>query len=145
MHLEHNIMRAMVRISHSGRRKLQGQETKDHRHRGYGHILDILSKHTDITQQALSQMLGIRPQSASEAVSSLEEQGLIEKLPNPMDKRSCLLRITPEGLKRRGEMLAQMQENACRVLAPLSDEEKQTLRTLLEKVVAELEKNKEEM
>ena len=145
MELEHSIMRNMVRISHNARRKLHKEgEEKRGKPRGYGHILDMLSDHNGLTQQQMAQMLGIRPQSASEAVTSLEEQGLVQKLPNPRDKRSCLLYITPEGLSRQAEMSQRRIENARRILAALNEEEKQTLQVLLQKVVASLEENQEE-
>ena len=145
MEREYNIMRDIIRISHHGRRKPHNQpEGSNCRHRGYGHILDLLSKHEGLTQQQIAQMLGIRPQSASEAVTSLEEQGLVEKSPNPQDKRSFLLHITPEGLRRQQEILIRRQENADRILAPLTEEEKETLRVLLQKVVVALDENKEE-
>lgn len=145
MELEHTIMQSIVRISHNGRRKLHKQaEGKGHCHRGYGHILDLLSANNGLTQQQIAQTLGIRPQSASEAVTNLEEQGLIQKLPNPQDKRSFLLYITSEGLNRQKQIRQHMQHNACRILAPLSEAEKNTLQALLLKVVAALEENKEE-
>ena len=146
MELEYSIMGDIIRISHNGRRKMHNQpEGAGCRHRGYGHILDLLSKHNGLTQQQIAQMLGIRPQSASEAVSNLEEQGLVEKSPNPQDKRSYLLHITPEGLERQAEIRVRRQENANRILAPLTKEEKDTLQVLLHKVVASLEENKEEV
>ena len=145
MELEHAIMRNLVRISHNARRKLHRQgEGKDCKQRGYGHILDLLSDHKGLTQQQISQILGIRPQSASEAVTSLEEQGLIEKQPNPQDKRSNLLYITPDGLRRQAEMRQRRIENARRILAPLNEEEKSNLQQLLQKVVSALEENQEE-
>ena len=146
MELEHAIMQSIVRISRNARRKLHNQpEGASCHHRGYGHILDLLSKHNGLTQQQIAQALGIRPQSASEAVATLEEQGLVEKSPNPNDKRSYLLFITPEGLQRRTEIQARLRENARRIFAPLTEEEKDTLQALLHKVVAALEESKEEV
>ena len=145
MELEHRIMQSIVRISHNGRRKLhKSAEKKGCCHRGYGHILSLLAENDGLTQQQIAQILGIRPQSASEAVTSLEEQGLIEKSSNPQDKRSFLLSITPEGRNRQEQIRQDMQQNACRILAPLSEEEKNTLQCLLEKIIAALEENKEE-
>ena len=145
MELEHKIMGDLVRISHNARRKLRKEgEEKTCRPRGYGHILDLLSENNGMTQQQIAQFLGIRPQSASEAVTSLEEQGLIQKQPNPQDKRSYLLYITPEGQERQAELRQRRIENACRILAPLNEDEKITLQNLLHKVVAALEENQEE-
>ena len=145
MELEYNIMRAIVRISHNGRRKHHKQTREGScKPRGYGYILDLLSKNGGLTQQQIAQTLDIRPQSASEAVASLEEQGLIQKTPNPQDGRSFLLSITSEGLNRQKQMQRERQENACRILAPLSENEKNTLQTLLQKVISALEETKEE-
>ena len=145
MNMEHKMMQYIVRISHSGRRKLTGQaEKKDCRPKGYGHILGLLSEDNGLTQQQIAQRLGIRPQSASEAVTNLGEQGLIEKRPNPQDRRSNLLYITQEGLNRRAEIQTRLQENACRIFAPLNEAEKETLQQLLQKIVSSLEENKEE-
>ena len=145
MELEYNIMRSIVRISHNGRRKFHKQpDEKACRPRGYGHILELLSKYNGLTQQQVAQMLGIRPQSASEAVATLEEQGLIVKSPNPQDKRSVLLHITPEGRDRQAQMLEERMQNACRIFASLNEEEKHTLQCLLEKVVTALDESKED-
>ena len=110
-----------------------------------GELIAQCRKDLGLTQQQLAQMLGIRPQSASEAVTNLEEQGLVEKSPNPQDKRSYLLYITPEGQKQQEETQKRRQENARRILEPLTAEEKNTLQTLLQKVVSALEENKEEL
>ena len=142
MDLEYNMMRDIVRISHNGRRKPHNGKACPPR--GYGHILELLSKNDGLTQQQIAQTIGIRPQSASEAVTTLEEQGLIERTPNPRDKRSLLLSITPEGLKRLAEIQTRLRENANRIFAPLSAEEKNTLQKLLQKVVMALEENEEE-
>ncbi len=145
MEMEHSIMCDIIRISHNGRRKPDNHtEGIGCRHRGYGHILDLLSGQSGLTQQQIAQLLGIRPQSASEAVTNLEEQGLVQKSPNPQDKRSFLLYITSAGLERQKEIQQHRRENARRILAPLSQEEKDTLQALLQKVVAALEENKEE-
>lgn len=143
--LEHIIMRSLIRVAHSARRRPK-EEPGEHRkkHRGFGHILDLLTQEDGLTQQQIAERLDIRPQSASEAICSMESQGLLIRKTNEQDRRSSLIYITPAGRVRQAELLQMRIENAKRVLSPLTEEEKNTLLQLLEKVSADMQ-DKEEM
>ena len=145
MELEHEIMKCMMRIASGGRRR----PPHPHKHstqksRGYGHILDVLSKNDGLSQREIAEILNIRPQSASEAIASMEGQGLVEKKSNEMDKRSSLVYITKEGRDRQIALRNDRIENARRIFEPLTDSEKETLLSLLNKAAAALQENKEE-
>ena len=144
MELEHRIMKNMMRIAANSRRKHYG-ETREHPQscHGFGHILDLLSERDGLTQQEISEAIGIRPQSASEAIVNMKNQGLISKQTNEQDRRSSLVFITDRGKVRQAELLNERQQNARRIFAPLSEEEKTVLLNLLEKVSAALQENKE--
>ena len=145
MELEHEIMKCVVRIASGGRRRHPHPPKPDkHQFRGYGLILDVLSKNDGVSQREIAEMLNIRPQSASEAIASMENQGLIEKQTNELDKRSSLVYITQAGRDRQIALRNERIENARRIFEPLSDDEKDTLLALLNKVAAALQENKEE-
>ena len=145
MELEHEIMKCMARIASGGRRKrLQPPHPDKLQFRGYGHILDVLSKHDGLSQREIAQILDIRPQSASEAVASMESQGLIEKKISEHDKRCSLIYITQEGRDRQIALRNERIENARRIFEPLTENEKETLLALLSKAAAALQENKEE-
>jgi len=142
MEFEHRIMGRIMRIASQSRRKpphVPGGEA--HKCRGFGRVLDILSENDGLRQQQIAELLDIRPQSASEAIANMEHAGLIRRETDEQDRRSSRVYITPEGKARQAELLAQRVENARRVLAPLSEEEKQTLLALLEKVTDALQEN----
>ena len=142
--MEHTIMRRIMRIASQSRRKMPHAHGPDsHKCRGFGHVLDLLSQNDGLRQQQIAEMLDIRPQSASEAIANMEQAGLVRREADEQDRRSSRIYITPEGQQRQAELLARRVENARRVLAPLTEEEKQTLLMLLEKVTDAL--NKEEI
>lgn len=145
MELEHEIMKCVVRIASGGRRRPPHPPKHGaHKCHGYGHILDLLSKNEGLSQREIADKLSIRPQSASEAIASMESQGLVEKRTNEQDKRSSLVYITQAGRDRQIALRSERVENARRIFEPLNDAEKDTLFALLHKVAAAMQENKEE-
>ena len=145
MELEHEIMKCLVRIVSGGRRRPNSaQNANKPKFCGYGHILDVLSKNDGLRQREIAEMLHIRPQSASEAIASMEGQGLVVKRTNEQDKRSSLVYITQEGRQRQIDLRNERIEKARRIFEPLTEDEKETLFALLNKAASALQENKEE-
>ena len=86
-----------------------------------------------MTQRELTERLGIRPASAGELVGKLERAGLVERTPCQTDRRTADVRLTEAGLARRKERAALEQERG-ELFTALSEQEKQTLLALLEKL-----------
>ena len=59
--------------------------------------LGVLTRHGAIRLGALSEHLHIAPRSATEVVDALEERGLVERHPDPADRRATLVALTPRG------------------------------------------------
>ena len=145
MELEHEIMKNIIRLASGGRRRSGERRRSDgHRFHGYGRILDLLSRSDGLSLSQIAEELGIRPQSASEAISSMESQLLVEKRASELDRRCCLIYITPAGRQRQIDLRNERVENARRVFSHLTEEEKLTLLQLLNKAAAGLQENKEE-
>ena len=105
-------------------------------HHGTGRILSKLVHQGDgISQAALAEKMNIRPQSMSEALTRLEEHGLIRRLPNPQDKRGTLVYLTDEGRFREAELAERRRQTADSLLCVLNESEKDTLATLLGKIL----------
>ena len=66
-------------------------------------------------------------------IKNLEKEGLIEKKPDPNDKRSCIISLTEEGKKIIEDILPNHIKNIKEIFEVLTDEEKNTLKTILKK------------
>lgn len=79
-----------------------------------------------------------RPQATHEMLVALEADGLIERLPDPRDKRRRLVYLTPRG----AEVLAEAHRRAIaieeRMMSGLTETERSTFRTWLVRAAAAL-------
>ena len=94
-------------------------------------ILEILKDNGHMTQRYLMELLHVKAGSLSEIVKKLEMKGLIEKLPNPEDRRSILISITAAG-----EDQIEKCDGECEgAFGALDDEEKESLKHILKKLL----------
>lgn len=99
-------------------------------------ILILLRETAGMTQKELTARLGVQPGSASEVLNKLEQAGLILRTPSEKDHRTLDIRLTSDGEVIAKEAAVQRMERHEQMFVVLSDEEKNTLITLLEKVNA---------
>ena len=99
-------------------------------------ILILLRETEGMTQKELTARLGVQPGSASEVLNKLEQAGMILRTPSETDHRTMDIRLTPDGEALAKEASAKRAERHEQMFAVLSDEEKDTLLALLEKVNA---------
>lgn len=97
-------------------------------------ILIILNETERITQRDLTERLGIQPGSASEILSKLEDAGWIKRVQNETDRRTTDVSLTESGRMLAGEVLEQRRKRHEEMFSCLSEEEKQELLSMLEKV-----------
>jgi DNA-binding MarR family transcriptional regulator/GNAT superfamily N-acetyltransferase len=79
------------------------------------------------TPRDLRARLGLDSGYLSRMLGSLERDGLVEKTPNPADRRTKRLRLTPTGRSQLDELDRISDELAASVLAPLTPEQRGTL------------------
>lgn len=96
-----------------------------------------------IRQKDIAEKLGIRPSSLSEQIDRLEADRYLERTANPDDKRSTLIVLTEKGKARAWEVQDDRQKAAADFCSRLTEEEKDTLIALLDKLLA-CPENKEE-
>jgi len=100
-------------------------------------ILRLLRTSAGISQQALSSRLQIHPSRLVAILDKLEKRRLIERKPNPDDRRLYSLQLTRDGiaiLEQLGKVAREHQEA---LLAALSSEERHNLAVLLQKIAGE--------
>lgn len=100
-------------------------------------ILIILNESGAMTQRDLTERLGIKPGSASEILSKLENAGLIVRTQNKADRRTTDICLTDSGRELAAEALAQRQKRHEEMFSCLTGEESQELLSLLEKICAD--------
>jgi len=97
-------------------------------------ILRLLNMSAGVSQQELAAKLGIHPSRLVALLDELERKGLVERRPNPNDRRQYSLHLTERGvqtLNEVGQVARQHQEALCAALSP---EERDTLAELLRKI-----------
>lgn len=101
------------------------------RHAG---ILRILNSSAAITQQALAATLNMVPSRLVALLDEMEDRSLIERRANPDDRRSYAVHITERGRSTLQAIGVIAREHSQALLAALSDDERQQLATLLQRV-----------
>lgn len=71
------------------------------------------------TQAALAQAIGADKSRIIRVLDELERHGLLERTPDPSDRRARFVAITPDGSRTRRAAQADIQRNEQRVLAHL--------------------------
>ena len=99
-------------------------------------ILILLRETKGMTQKALTARLGVQPGSASEVLNKLEQAGPILRMPSKTDHRTTDIRLTTDGDALAKEASAKRAERHEQMFAVLSEEEKDALIALLERVNA---------
>ena len=93
--------------------------------------LRMLRRHGVMRLSVLSDRLRIAPRSATEVVDALERRGLVERRPDPGDRRATLVEVTDDG----GSVLDAVRgSEAERVFGRLSPTDRSHLARILSKL-----------
>jgi len=97
-------------------------------------ILMIVEQKGKITQRGLMDIIGIQSGSMSEIIAKVEERGFICRVKNQNDKRNLDIMLTEKGKAEAKRVRLHREEVQRKLYAPLSDEEKEQLIVLLNKL-----------
>ena len=86
------------------------------------------------SMKELEKNLGLAQSTTAGLVKRTEEKGLVECLPDPDDRRSKLVRVTPEGRLRFQETIAKIERNEDWLLHALTPEEQVQFVSMLRRV-----------
>ncbi|RMD64831.1 MAG: MarR family transcriptional regulator [Alphaproteobacteria bacterium] len=87
-----------------------------------------------VSQNRLGRLSAMDPATIQGVIKRLGERGYIERLPDPNDRRRMILRLTPAGEQLVDELHDAVATATRRILAPLSAEEQEQLRSLLKRI-----------
>ncbi|MFJ7064314.1 MarR family winged helix-turn-helix transcriptional regulator [Streptomyces sp. NPDC101115] len=98
---------------------------------GAAAVIALIKHHGDMRMSRLAELMAVDMSVCSRHVAHTVERGWVERLPDPEDKRSRILRLTDEGYAMLGELDRRVTEAFTRHLAEWSDEDVALLTSLL--------------
>ncbi|MEU1256685.1 MarR family winged helix-turn-helix transcriptional regulator [Streptomyces chartreusis] len=90
---------------------------------GSAAVLTLLNRHGDMRMSKLAELLAVDMSVTSRHVAHVAERGWIERSPDPADKRSRILHLTPAGEDRVQEMSRLTTQLLAERLSDWTDEE----------------------
>ena len=96
--------------------------------------LGVVARFGPVRMAVLAERLRVVPRSATTTVDLLVEAGLVERVPDPADRRGVLVALTEAGRAQQGALRGERRRASDELLAVLSEPERRQLHTLLAKV-----------
>jgi DNA-binding MarR family transcriptional regulator len=109
------LMRAARTLRRRWRAVLAPWDLSPHQARALG----VVGERDGVRLSDLAEALHIAPRSATEVADGLQERGLVERTPDPGDRRAVILRPTEEGRRVRAEIDAARTADAAELFARL--------------------------
>jgi MarR family transcriptional regulator, transcriptional regulator for hemolysin len=102
-------------------------------------VLRALARHPSLSQKELARLAGVEQPTMAEMLARMERDGVVQREPNPDDKRGNLISLTRGTRARFPKAKAALVEGEREVMAGLSDADKALLWRLLQRVVRNVE------
>ena len=107
------------------------------------HVLRFLRLNGgQMPQRELLENLKVKPSTVNGILDRMEEKGLVERSVSGTDARQRVVALTPAGLEREAEVKQSFLEAEALIARGLTEEETNTLRSLLERVIHNLEEDR---
>lgn len=104
-------------------------------HRSHYAVLAALDEFGPASQAALGRRCGIDPSDMVALMGVLTRDDLVERSPDPADRRRNVVSITRAGRRRLDELGTAVAKAQLALLGPLSDTERAQLAALLTRIV----------
>ncbi|MFE0511229.1 MarR family winged helix-turn-helix transcriptional regulator [Streptomyces sp. NPDC058964] len=83
----------------------------------------------------LAERLEVVPRAVTTLVDGLESSGKVRRVPDPTNRRVTRIELTDDGHRTLAELRRARRSAAAEILAPLSDEQRETLGGLLDTLI----------
>jgi DNA-binding MarR family transcriptional regulator len=97
--------------------------------------LRVLLRHTALRPSELSEHLRIAPRSTTEVLDGLAAKGLIERRPDPEDRRATLVTPTEQGTAVAAQIRAARGSESARVFTKLTPDDRAELARILNELL----------
>lgn len=100
----------------------------------HAHTISELHSDGPLSQRELGVRLRLQKSTVSRLVDELERDGTVERRPNPADRRSVLIALSPAGRGKAERLRAAQTELFARLLADTSTDDRRQLAGLLDRL-----------
>lgn len=106
-----------------------------------GFVLLNISKEKGTPATKIAPLLGMEPRSLTRLIKKMEEDKLVERRPDPEDRRSVRIFLTESGAQKKKIALNNVESFNNAVRSTVSDDELRTFFTVLEKIHLVIQEN----
>lgn len=110
------------------------------REHGRVRLMNMLKENGELSQKEIAEKLDIRPQSLSELLVKMENDGFISRRQDKDDKRVIVVALTEKGEEQLVVLRQANREHAEKLFSLLNDEEKDALIAILKKLTQKEDK-----
>lgn len=121
------LMRVARTLRHRGAQAMAPWDLAPH----HARALKVIGRHERIRPGELAAHLRVAPRSVTDVVDALEERGLLERHPDPTDRRATVLALTASGRRLVGEIGTARRADAHAYFDRLSERDRASLRRIL--------------
>lgn len=97
-------------------------------------VIEVLYHKGDLPVSVITEKSLTTSGNMTMVISNLKKRDLVERYPNPQDKRSYLVKLTDKGKKLFEEIFPSHLENINQIFSVLEEEEKEELIRLMKKI-----------
>ena len=143
MHCGNALGPMLGRCAHLARERMDARMSRFGMTPAQTHVLRYLRQSGgQMPQRELLDSRKVKPSTVNGILDRMEEKGLVERSVSGTDARQRVVTLTPAGLEREAEAKQSFLEAEALIARGLTEEETETLRTLLERVIHNLEEDR---
>lgn len=143
MHCGNALGPMLGRCAHLARERMDARMSRFGMTPAQTHVLRFLRENGgQMPQRALLENLKVKPSTVNGILDRMEEKGLVERSVSGTDARQRLVALTPAGREREKQAKQSFLEAEALIAKGLTEEETETLRALLERVIHNLEEDR---
>ena len=143
MHCGNALGPMLGRCAHLARERMDARMSRFGMTPAQTHVLRYLRQNGgQMPQRELLENLKVKPSTVNGILDRMEEKGLVERSVSGTDARQRVVALTPAGLEREAEVKQSFLEAEALIARGMTEEETDTLRSLLERVIHNLEEDR---
>ena len=97
----------------------------------HARALRVVARHVQVRPGRIAAHLRVAPRSVTDVLDALEERGLVERAPDPADRRATVVTLTASGRRLVDEIDEARRADAHAYFSQLSERDQATLRRIL--------------